>query len=108
MVASWVLDLRNLSSPDKIKMENGTDSAAVGRSQRSGKGIVDMSDLLVLVALVLATVAYLTKGKIWALKRSDSSVSGLTKDSSVSPEKTRNIVEKMRESVASIAILNIC
>ncbi|KAJ4300316.1 hypothetical protein N0V88_002989 [Collariella sp. IMI 366227] len=58
---------------------------------------LDTLDIIVLVAALLGTVAYLTKGKYWAVAKDPyaSSFSGLN---GAKAGKTRNIVEKMEES----------
>ncbi|ORY78128.1 putative NADPH cytochrome P450 reductase [Protomyces lactucae-debilis] len=58
---------------------------------------VDVSDLLILLGVALATAAYFTKGKLWAVERK-APVFASTLAAAGQAEKTRDIVKKMRES----------
>lgn len=55
---------------------------------------LDTLDILVLAALLAGTVAYLTKGKLWA----KPTTFVLPANGTIRPGKTRNIVEKMEQS----------
>jgi len=58
---------------------------------------LDTLDLIVLAALLLGTVAYLTKGKYWGVAK-DPYATSYSAANGNKPAKTRNIVEKMEES----------
>ncbi|KAK3954504.1 hypothetical protein QBC32DRAFT_360171 [Pseudoneurospora amorphoporcata] len=57
---------------------------------------LDTMDLVVLVAILLGTVAYFTKGKLWGVTK-DPFASALANTSSIPAGKTRNILHKMEE-----------
>ncbi|KAK4126138.1 hypothetical protein N657DRAFT_654586 [Parathielavia appendiculata] len=60
---------------------------------------VDVTDFIVLAAILIGTVAYFTKGKLWAVKKDTYSASQLAAANYLrKPGKTRNIIEKMEES----------
>jgi NADPH-ferrihemoprotein reductase len=57
---------------------------------------LDTLDIVVLAALLLGTIAYLTKGSYWAVTKSPATSSNAAAGNK--PQKTRNIVEKMEQS----------
>jgi NADPH-ferrihemoprotein reductase len=59
---------------------------------------VDLNDLLILIGVALATAAYFSKGKLWAVERK-APVFASTVAVAGQSAKTRDIVQKMRESV---------
>lgn len=62
---------------------------------------LDTLDLLVLVALLVGSVAYFTKGTYWAVPKdpyNSSSSAATATNGAVKKGKTRNIVEKMNET----------
>jgi NADPH-ferrihemoprotein reductase len=58
---------------------------------------LDTLDIIVLVALLLGTVAYFTKGTYWAVQK-DPYATSLANGSASKLGKSRNILEKMEES----------
>lgn len=58
---------------------------------------LDTLDIIVLAAILLGTVAYFTKGKLWGVAK-DPYASSLAAASGAKAGKTRNILEKMEES----------
>lgn len=58
---------------------------------------LDTLDILVLAAVLLGTVAYFTKGKLWAVQK-DPYANSFAAANGAKAGKTRNIVEKMEES----------
>ena len=64
--------------------------------------MIDTSDLIVLVLVSVATFAYFSKGKLWAVEAksfggyANTKESGLARGGSV---KTRNIIEKAEQMV---------
>ncbi|KAK5002390.1 hypothetical protein LTR28_011485, partial [Elasticomyces elasticus] len=58
---------------------------------------LDTLDMVVLVVLLLATVAYFTKGTYWAVQK-DPYASSYANGHAAKEAKTRNILEKMDES----------
>lgn len=58
---------------------------------------LDTLDILVLVLVVLGSVAYLTKGRYWAVAKDPYAGSYATANG-VKPGKTRNIIQKMDET----------
>lgn len=58
---------------------------------------LDTLDLVVLVALLLASVAYFTKGTLWA-KPKDPYANAAAMNGAAKAGKSRNILEKMQES----------
>lgn len=58
---------------------------------------LDTLDMLVLVALILATAAYFTKGTYWAVQK-DPYAGAFTGANGAKSAKTRNIIEKMDQS----------
>ncbi|KAL2884826.1 NADPH--cytochrome P450 reductase [Ceratocystis lukuohia] len=57
---------------------------------------LDVLDLVVLATILFGTVAYITKGKLWA--KADDPYANAINTSTARSEKTRNIVEKLEES----------
>jgi NADPH-ferrihemoprotein reductase len=58
---------------------------------------LDTLDVVVLVAILVGTVAYLTKGKLWAVAK-DPYTASFAGANGVKSGKTRNIIEAMEES----------
>ncbi|KAL1838262.1 hypothetical protein VTJ49DRAFT_2855 [Mycothermus thermophilus] len=58
---------------------------------------LDTLDVVVLVAILVGTVAYLTKGKLWAVAK-DPYAASFPGANGVKSGKTRNIIEAMEES----------
>ncbi|KAK5165124.1 uncharacterized protein LTR77_009221 [Saxophila tyrrhenica] len=58
---------------------------------------LDTLDIIVLVALLLGTVAYFTKGTYWAVQK-DPYATSLANGSASKAGKSRNILEKMQET----------
>ncbi|KAJ5120871.1 Oxidoreductase FAD/NAD(P)-binding [Penicillium bovifimosum] len=59
---------------------------------------LDTLDLVVLVALLVGSVAYFTKGSYWAVAKDPYASSPATLNGAAKAGKTRNIVEKMEET----------
>ncbi|KAK3379978.1 hypothetical protein B0T24DRAFT_590491 [Lasiosphaeria ovina] len=58
---------------------------------------LDTLDIIVLAAILLGTVAYFTKGKLWGVTK-DPYASSLANANGAKAGKTRNLIEKMDES----------
>ncbi|KAK4103609.1 hypothetical protein N658DRAFT_505284 [Parathielavia hyrcaniae] len=58
---------------------------------------LDVTDIIVLAALFVGTVAYLTKGTLWGITKNPYA-SSLAASHGLKPPKTRNIIEMMEES----------
>lgn len=58
---------------------------------------LDTLDVIVLGAILLGTLAYFTKGKVWGVTK-DPYANGFAAGAAAKPGRTRNIVEKMEES----------
>lgn len=58
---------------------------------------LDTLDVIVLIALLLGTIAYFTKGTYWAVQK-DPYASSFANGSASKAGKSRNIIEKMNES----------
>lgn len=65
----------------------------------TGKGI-DYSDYIILAVVALATVVWFTKGKLWSVAKNEPIIVRTTAKTG----KTRDIVQKMRDSVSSRVI----
>jgi NADPH-ferrihemoprotein reductase len=62
--------------------------------------MIDTSDLIVLVLVAVATLAYFTKGKLWAVEaKTFGGYTNTKMNGTAGPAKTRNIVEKMEQTV---------
>ncbi|KAJ6099470.1 hypothetical protein N7467_001005 [Penicillium canescens] len=59
---------------------------------------LDTLDLVVLVALLVGSVAYFTKGSYWAIPKDPYASSGAAQNGAAKSGKTRDIVEKMEET----------
>ncbi|KAJ6061822.1 uncharacterized protein N7446_005942 [Penicillium canescens] len=59
---------------------------------------LDTLDLVVLVALLVGSVAYFTKGSYWAVPKDPYASSGAALNGAAKSGKTRDIVEKMEET----------
>lgn len=60
-------------------------------------GQLDTLDIIVLGVILVGTIAYFTKGKLWGITK-DPYASSFSNANGVKAGKTRNIVEKMEES----------
>ena len=59
---------------------------------------LDTLDLVVLVALLVGTVAYFTKGTYWAVAKDPYASTGPAMNGGAKAGKTRDIIEKMDET----------
>ena len=70
--------------------------------------MIDTTDLVILVLVALATVAYLTKGKLWAKPMTVGYGYGgsgkATANGVGKPKKTRNIVERMEQQNKNVVV----
>ena len=64
---------------------------------------LDTLDVVVLAAILLGTVAYFTKGKLWGITK-DPYASSFANANGAKAGKTRNIIEKMEESAKNCII----
>jgi len=70
--------------------------------------MLDTTDLIILVLVLLGTLAYFTKGKLWAKPAQVGYGYGTqhkaTANGSTKPKKTRNIVERMEQQNKNVVV----
>lgn len=70
--------------------------------------MLDTTDLIILIFVALGTLAYFTKGKLWAKPAQISYGYGTTAKGMANgitkPKKTRNIVERMEQQNKNVVV----
>ena len=68
--------------------------------------MLDTTDLVILILVTLGTIAYFTKGKLWAkpVQIEYGYGSGRTANGIAKPKKTRNIVKRMEQQNKNVVV----
>jgi len=72
--------------------------------------MLDTTDLIILILVTLGTLAYFTKGKLWAKQGPSEYGYGAaaakkgTANGTTKPKKTRNIVERMEQQNKNVVV----
>jgi NADPH-ferrihemoprotein reductase len=73
--------------------------------------MLDTTDLIILILVCLGTLAYFTKGKLWAKQGPSeygygnaATKKGGTANGTAKPKKTRNIVERMEQQNKNVVV----
>ena len=70
--------------------------------------MLDTTDLIILILVTLGTIAYFTKGKLWAKPTQPGYGYGkdnkATANGTAKPKKTRNIVERMEQQNKNVVV----
>ncbi|KAK9240296.1 hypothetical protein V1525DRAFT_353960 [Lipomyces kononenkoae] len=65
---------------------------------------IDAFDIIILGAVLIGTLAYFTKGTLWAKPRSASALIGKSNDTSVASIATRSIITKLQDSDRDVVV----
>ena len=67
--------------------------------------MLDTTDLVILILITLGTIAYFTKGKLWAKPvQVGYGLGKATANGVAKPKKTRNIVERMEQQNKNVVV----
>jgi NADPH-ferrihemoprotein reductase len=71
--------------------------------------MLDTTDLIILILVTLGTLAYFTKGKLWAKPAQlgygyGAGAKTATANGTAKPKKTRNIVERMEQQNKNVVV----